>query len=137
MQIILLVVYFTSTGLNCGLGSSASQCFLAVGTVMGSLLECSTKLRDVLLSSTDIVSQLVCQLKELRHVLQVDQVCSHKHTHIYICMYIYIIIIIESYIRYIIYNIYIIEFYFICCDHIYFNCSLVYQRADLNDTSYG
>ena len=75
MQIILLVVHFTSIGLNSGLTSSASQCFLVAGTVMGSLLECSIKLRDVLLSSTDIVSQLVCQLKGLRHVLQVDKVC--------------------------------------------------------------
>lgn len=61
-------------GLNVGLSAAASQCFLASMTAVASLCDCSFKLRNVLLSSTKIVDLLLCQLRELRLVLQLDQV---------------------------------------------------------------
>ena len=43
-------------------------------TAVASLCDCSSKLRNVLLSSTKIVDLLIRQLRELRLILQFDQV---------------------------------------------------------------
>ena len=61
-------------GLSSGLSVAASQCFLASMTAVASLCDCSSKLRNVLLSSTKIVNLLLYQLQELRQVLNIDQV---------------------------------------------------------------
>jgi hypothetical protein len=66
---VLLIV-----GLNVGLSAAASQCLLTSMTAVASLCDCSSKLRNMLLSSTNIVSLLLRQLWELRHILQLDQV---------------------------------------------------------------
>ena len=82
LQVFFLKRYYLfcsfHIGLNVGLSAAASQCFLASMTVVASLCDCSSKLRNMLLSSTKIVDLLLRQLRELRLILQFDQVMKCK-----------------------------------------------------------
>lgn len=55
----------------------ASKCLLSILSIVGSLClrtPSNNKLREAILSRTDYVSQLSCQLRELKYIKEVDQV---------------------------------------------------------------